>query len=124
MFIIMHTFLILRGTTTLEAGDDGPRPYDFGALRNWELVMGKEPRLWFWPSLTNDVVLATAGGTLFKGYIGDAAYATRLQQQLLNRGRLSRGLGSTADIDNFDGELAEPADVPVDSVSDTALLLG
>jgi hypothetical protein len=83
MFIIMHTFLVLRGITTLEAGDDGPPPYSFGAARNWELVFGKDPRFWFLPFQTHDVVLATVGGTCFEGYIGDPAYCARLQIQLV-----------------------------------------
>lgn len=48
-----------------------PNPYDFGPLRNWQLVMGAKPALWFWPSMPSEVVVATRGGTDFRRYLGD-----------------------------------------------------
>lgn len=107
----MHTYLILRGISTLEAGDDGPRPYDFGAANNFFLVMGRDPRLWFWPVLTTDVRVATAGGTLFRGYIGDAAFAARLRlhEELVARARRGSGLGvAVAEEDESGDEVVSP----------------
>lgn len=105
----MHTYLILRGISTLEAGDDGPRPYDFGVVHNWELVMGRDPRSWFWPDLTTDVCVATAGGTLFRGYIGDAAFAARLRlhEELMARARRGSGLGVAVADEDESGDDAE-----------------
>lgn len=69
--------------------------------------------MWFWPVLTEDVRIATAGGTLFKGYIGDATYAARLRMhdELVARTRRG-GLGIAVrddDEEDVDGEVGEPA---------------
>jgi hypothetical protein len=32
---------------------------------NWRAVMGSNPRLWFWPVVTPDVLSVTRGGTQF-----------------------------------------------------------
>ena len=110
--------LILRGMTTLEAGDDGPRPYNWGAARNWALVMGRDPRLWLWPDCTTDVRAATAGGTNFRGYIGDPTYPARLRlyEELAARERRGGGgLGSAvADEDDDEEERGGAAAGPVD----------
>ena len=121
----MHTFLILRGISTLEAGDDGPRPYDFGPRRNWELVFGSVPRLWFWPVVTKDVRAATASGTYFKGYIGDAGYATRFRLLVELERRTGLGVEVTDDDDDDDGSSEAPiSPAPTDrDASETATLL-
>jgi palmitoyltransferase len=61
-FFIAHLFFILRGYTTLESGGSGPHPYNFGSRRNWELVMGKNPWWWFWPTVTIDTIVDTRQG--------------------------------------------------------------
>jgi len=65
-------------------------PYCRGSMAaNWGAVMGSNPRLWFWPVVTPDVLGVTRGGTdfwpLYYGHAGTTGHAADV-----SRGRSGR----------------------------------
>lgn len=91
-FLGVHTWLVLTGRTTLEAGGYGASPYSHGWRHNWRVVFGSDPRLWFWPVQTDDVLAATCAGTDWRRYIGDETPWPRSVYPLsaVERGRLQQ----------------------------------
>lgn len=71
IFVGVHSWLIMTGKTTLEAGEGGSSAYNFGAYRNLCLVLGAEPKWWLWPDQPKEVDDTTRQGTDFRRYIGD-----------------------------------------------------
>lgn len=70
----MHTVLIFRGRTTLEAYiSSASFPYSFGWRNNWKSVMGADWRYWFLPIITQDVTDATRDGTDWRRPVGSPA---------------------------------------------------
>lgn len=93
IFVGVHSWLIMTGKTTLEAGEGGCVParrcwhrfalsagvptacrfapcsssaYNFGAYRNLCLVLGAEPKWWLWPDQPKEVDDTTRQGTDFR----------------------------------------------------------
>ena len=89
LFSCMHLWLVLNGSTTLEAqlggSGGGGGEYSYSPALNWARVMGSNPWLWAWPVCTADVQLGSVWGTQWtaeeEGKVRVVEYPTRAERQ-------------------------------------------
>lgn len=110
-FVAMHSVIISRNQTTLEAGMD-ERSFNLGSLlANWKAVFGENKWAWFLPIPASDALVASRMGTFYRRTVtsvnrsGETAVWQARQREWLrakHRGwwwRLFPGLGSERPTD-------------------------
>jgi hypothetical protein len=75
LFVALHSCIISRNQTTIEAGLQDTS-HNLGSIRdNWEAVFGRNPTMWFLPLPANDTFVANRLGTFFKRSVASVARA-------------------------------------------------